>query len=66
VAASRYTDRRDAEAGRLAASLYEFFLTHNLPHEAMVALGALRDAALDGGLTTKFIEEITARVTGAC
>jgi hypothetical protein len=53
------------EAGRLAADLYEFFSTRQLPYAAMVALGALRDAALDGGLTTKLIEEITARVTSA-
>jgi hypothetical protein len=56
---------RPEEAGRLAADLYEFFSTRQLPYAAMVAFGALRDAALDDGLTTKFIEEIRARVRGA-
>ena len=36
------------------------------PYEVMVALGALRDAAIDGGLTSKFVEEITARVDAGC
>ena len=57
----RDADRHE-EAIHLAISLFEFFMQHGLPEEAMRALKELRLAAEEGNLTTELLEEIQGRL----
>jgi hypothetical protein len=57
----RDADRHE-EAIHLAISLFEFFMKHGLPEEAMRALKELRLAAEEGNLTDELLEEIQGRL----